>query len=216
MFFHYDVKGEYSPTQTMKYIYVSSNEDKILEFKDTFPLSFDAVSLELPEIQDDPKNIARHKAKTAYEILAPRYDESIFVITDDVSLEISELKRLPGPYIKHFIANGFGLLKLMADAYGQSAKAVCTLGFAFKTRENFLIVNAVRGECSGRLVFDRINEATSNFGFDPIFLPDEEELTFGQMSFQEKNEISHRCNAVEKLCDYITYHDVEKEGNKLL
>ena len=42
------------------------------------------------------------------------------------------------------------------------------------------------------------------FGYDPIFIPENKELSFGQMSMQDKNKIAHRGKAIKKLIDYLT------------
>ncbi|MCU0850877.1 MAG: non-canonical purine NTP pyrophosphatase, partial [Candidatus Thermoplasmatota archaeon] len=53
------------------------------------------------------------------------------------------------------------------------------------------------GECPGMISMEK--RGTQGFGYDPIFLPDGSEKTFGEMAAEEKNLFSHRGKALEKL-----------------
>lgn len=58
-----------------------------------------------------------------------------------------------------------------------------------------------RGECEG--VIDTQPRGTSDFGYDPVFYVPAEGCTFSEMDKDRKNEISHRSNALKKLCDML-------------
>ena len=62
--------------------------------------------------------------------------------------------------------------------------------------------NLFKGECNGRISITK--SGAEGFGYDPIFTPEGYEITFAEMSKQEKGAISHRGKAVEKLVDYLT------------
>jgi len=57
------------------------------------------------------------------------------------------------------------------------------------------------GACEGKLLSER--QGDGGFGYDPLFLPDESELTFAEISLDEKAKISHRARALTKLIDWI-------------
>jgi XTP/dITP diphosphohydrolase len=58
------------------------------------------------------------------------------------------------------------------------------------------------GVVKGKILEEK--RGTTGFGYDPIFLPEESDLSFAEMSMEEKNKISHRGRAVQKLVDYLT------------
>jgi XTP/dITP diphosphohydrolase len=57
------------------------------------------------------------------------------------------------------------------------------------------------GACEGNLLFER--RGTGGFGYDPLFLPDESESTFAEISLEEKAKISHRARALAKLVAWL-------------
>ena len=57
------------------------------------------------------------------------------------------------------------------------------------------------GEISGKIITECIGEG--GFGYDPIFMPDGFDITFAEMSSQQKNQLSHRANAIKKLLEYL-------------
>lgn len=57
------------------------------------------------------------------------------------------------------------------------------------------------GEVSGEILTEK--KGQSGFGYDPVFRPTGYDITFAEMSAEEKNSISHRGRAVEKLLDYL-------------
>ena len=58
-----------------------------------------------------------------------------------------------------------------------------------------------RGECEGHILTER--RGSGGFGYDPLFLPNGESLTFGEISAERKNQISHRAGALQKLEELI-------------
>ena len=57
------------------------------------------------------------------------------------------------------------------------------------------------GACEGTLLFER--RGSGGFGYDPLFLPNESESTFAEISLEEKAKISHRARALSKLIDWL-------------
>ena len=77
------------------------------------------------------------------------------------------------------------------------ATAKTVIGYAKSTDEIYYF----EGEISGGIVVPR---AISNFGWDPIFLPDGHTKTFAEMDVSEKNEISMRRIATQKLKEFLS------------
>jgi len=74
-----------------------------------------------------------------------------------------------------------------------------------------LIINGketqFEGIVNGEILFEK--RGSSGFGYDPIFLPEGYELTFAEMDLADKNKISHRGRAVQKLVDFLKNTEIE-------
>ena len=170
--------------------FVTSNIDKFREASDLLECSLDQVSgLNIDEIQaSDIKKIAAHKAKQAFGVLRSP------VLVEDSGLIFTAWNGLPGALVKWFeISVGcHGLLKMLEGFDNREAFAVC-VAVAFDGQEMLL----AKGERKGKIA--RSMRGDKGFGWDVIFIPEHHEKTYAEMNFNEKNAISHRRMAFEKL-----------------
>jgi inosine triphosphate pyrophosphatase len=147
------------------------------------------VALDLPEIQElDPRVVIQAKVQQAFMHHAGP------ILVDDTSLAIEGLGGLPGPFVKWFErAVGLEGVYKMAKASGNTkATASCILGYA----KNPDSVQFFEGVHEGELVAPR---GSNSFGWDPLFLPKGHTKTFAEMTAEEKDAISHRKKAAERL-----------------
>lgn len=179
--------------------FITSNPGKLLEAQKLLSsLGFEVMQLELsyPEIQASSlEEVASFGIKW---ILKDKKVEGA-VILEDAGLFVSSLNNFPGVYSKHFFTTiGFdGILRLLKGkedrcAYFESCVAYCekdTEPLFFKGRVEGTIADLPRGE--------------HGFGYDPIFIPEGEKRTFGEMVTQEKNKYSHRAKALQQLADFL-------------
>ena len=122
------------------------------------------------------------------------------VISDDSGLCIQALKNRPGIYSarlakKHgsfFNAMKF-ILKKMKKKKDRSATFVCSLSFKKKNKKTFTIEGKLKGKISTKII------GKKGFGYDPIFIPKGEKITFGQMNKLKKISMDHRFIAFKKL-----------------
>ena len=115
-------------------------------------------------------------------------------------MEFSALGGLPGAFVKFFLekAGNVGLTKMLDGFEDRSATAVCAIAFtAGPGRDVFVF----EGRAPGRIVQAR---GEKNFGWDPIFQPEDYELTYGEMDDVQKSTISHRYKAAERLKAFLT------------
>jgi inosine triphosphate pyrophosphatase len=194
--------------------FITGNKNKALELESilnntlnlplSLPLSIKIYNLDLPELQGEPEYIATEKCQFASEqIDGP-------VIIEDTSLCYNALGGLPGPYVKWFLdKTGLnGLYNLLLGYEDKSAYAQTI--FAYTEGKGFPI-HLFIGKLNGKIVRSRGN---LGFGWDPIFQPnilDDDNtfnkpniLTFGQMTPDKKNSISHRYLALQKVKEYFT------------
>jgi non-canonical purine NTP pyrophosphatase (RdgB/HAM1 family) len=170
--------------------FVTGNTDKILEASDIMECSLEQVSnLDIDEIQaSDVRKVVTHKAQQAFSKL------KCPVLVEDSGLIFTAWNGLPGALIKWFeISVGCqGLLKMLEGFENREAFAVCVVAI-FDGQEMFLAEGEIRGKISLSI------RGVNGFGWDVIFIPDHYEKTFAEMNFREKNAISHRRIAFEKL-----------------
>jgi XTP/dITP diphosphohydrolase len=175
--------------------FVSSNYNKYLEVQSVlsnYGINVEFASISLNEIQSDSiKNIALDKSERAYrEIMKP-------LIVEDDGLFIDRLNGFPGQYSSYIFKTigNIGILKLLeGSAYrNASFKSV----FAFndgKTSTTFV------GETKGK-ISNKITEG--GWGYDPIFIPDGLEVTFGVLQMTNKKRFfSHRTKALNRFVDW--------------
>ena len=168
----------------MRIYFITSNKNKFAEAREIIP-ELKQLDLDLPEIQElDLKKIIQYKI--------PKKRNS--VVVEDVSLEIKNLKGLPGPLIKWFIQT-IGPKGIYNLAPNSKAKAIAMLGYKSKT------ISFFEGAIEGTIVAPR---GKNGFGFDPIFQPVGSNKTFGEMTRAEKSTFSHRAKAFRKLKEFLT------------
>jgi inosine triphosphate pyrophosphatase len=182
--------------------FVTGNKKKLEEVKrilvgdGSIELPFDITNakVDLPELQGDPVDIAKEKCSTAArEVGGP-------VITEDTSLCFTALKGLPGPYIKWFLDSlgHDGLNNLIASSDDKSGYAQTIVAFCPAPGKEVIVFD---GRTTGQIVDAR---GPLDFGWDPIFQPDEgKDMTYAEMSKDEKDAISHRSRAFSQLRDYF-------------
>lgn len=146
------------------------------------------LNIDLPEIQSiDAEEIVKAKL-----IAAKKQKKGNFIV-EDTSLYIDCLNGLPGPLIKWFMKtlNNEGIANLVEKYDTKKATAQTIIGYADEHNMYFF-----RGEVRGDVVHPR---GKSNFGWDPLFQPEEYTITYAEMDENEKNSMSHRRKALEKL-----------------
>jgi XTP/dITP diphosphohydrolase len=122
---------------------------------------------------------------------------------DDSGLEIDALNGEPGVYSARYAGK-------QGDHEANIEKVLARLGEAENRKARFRTVISLIWE-GGEHFFEGVVEGTirheragaKGFGYDPIFQPDGYAITFAEMSLEEKNRISHRAKAVEKLVAFL-------------
>ena len=151
------------------------------------------LDIDLPEIQHtDPQVVITAKLQAASSHYPGRF------IVEDTSLSLACLNGLPGPLVKWFLQalGNDGLFKLANKMGNLAASAATVIGYYAGPSEIFFASATI----SGSLVAPR---GKSGFGWDSIFQPSGHTQTFAQMTAQEKNQVSMRRMAIEKLKHYL-------------
>ena len=188
----------------MKFILATRNRGKLLEFRKllSFPgidiLSMDDVSqLKYLNIEEDGKTFMENAVKKATTVM----EKSGFPgIADDSGLIVYALGGLPGIYSARFagenasdLKNNLKLLKEMKGVENRRAAFVCAIALAFPNGKVF----KYEGRCEGFITKELTGD--KGFGYDPLFYYPPLNKTFAQMCMDEKNRVSHRAKAIQKL-----------------
>ncbi|MDO4813833.1 MAG: XTP/dITP diphosphatase [Gemella sp.] len=124
-------------------------------------------------------------------------------IADDSGLCVERLNNEPGVYSARYSQSGDdedNLQKVLEKLQGEEslAKYVCVISLIDKNKNEYTFT----GECHGKIITKK--QGNNGFGYDPIFFVESLNKTFAEVSSEEKNKISHRKKALDKLCDYLT------------
>ena len=179
----------------MKLKVITSNPGKVAEYRRSLSdLGLEMEHLRLPYDEVQTSDLEEVVNKGMDEIIAKGVRD---FIVDDSGLFVDALKGFPGvwsAYAQKTIGNR-GILKLMEGVEDRGAEFRCCIGCDIDGRR---IV--VTGVCRG---FITLSEAGSEgFGFDPIFTHDGRR-TFAEIPIEEKNDVSHRGNAVRLLAEQL-------------
>ncbi len=165
---------------------MSGNAGKLREWQRLMPgdIALTAVDEDLPEIQSlDLEAIVIDKARRGFEIVGKP------VVVEDISAGLIKLNGLPGPFIKFFEKQlGKDALHQLANEPEAPAVVTCWIGYCAGKSEF-----AIKAEINGTVVPAR---GETGFGFDQCFIPDGQNKTYGEMTPQEKDAVSHRAKGV--------------------
>lgn len=129
-------------------------------------------------------------------------------LADDSGLEVEALGGAPGVLSARYAGEGATdadrrslLLSSLAQSGGGNRRArfVCAIAIA---RSDGGVLNVSEGICDGAITL--APRGDSGFGYDPLFVPDGYDQTFGELSDEVKNRISHRARALMKLREFLT------------
>lgn len=188
----------------MKICFATNNKKKIEEVKAALGSEFQIVSLEeigcfeeLPETGDTLEFNAFQKARHVKD----HYGVDCFA--DDTGLEVEALDGAPGVYSGRYAGeprsderNIDKLLDSMAGKANRKARFRTVIALLLDGKEY-----QFDGIAKGEILDQRVGE--KGFGYDPVFRPEGYELTFAEISLEDKNKISHRGKAVKALVEFL-------------
>jgi len=177
----------------MTLYFITGNKNKFDEAKRIIP-EIVHKEIDLIEIQSiNAEEIVRHKLNEAIK----RFNGGDEIVIEDTSLYFDCLNGLPGPLIKWFLdrIGNNGLFEICDKLGNYNASAKTLLGY-YDGRE----IRFFSGVVKGRIVKPA---GETGFGWDCIFVPSGFSGSFADMSREDKNKISMRGIAFEKLRDYL-------------
>ena len=194
----------------MKIVFATNNAHKLSEVSAVLGNEYELVTLrevgiteDIPETGATLDENASIKAHYVYE------RTGLNCFADDTGLEVEALGGAPGVHSARYATDGHDFAannrKLLCELEGKSYRKA-----RFRTVIS-LIVDGVERQVEG-IVEGKIatsETGAEGFGYDPLFIPDDYDRTFAEMSAEEKNAISHRGRAVKNLEALLL--DIENE-----
>ena len=209
----------------MRLVFASNNAHKLSEVRAIMPAGIEILSLRdigfMSEIEENGRTLEENsliKAQAVYDYITENGERLVVsgidgVFADDTGLEIDALDGRPGVYtarwynmdgegltvhsdLEMYAANRAKALRELKDKNNRTCqfRTVITL---INNEETIQVDGIVRG----RITTEEYGEG--GFGYDPIFIPEGYDKTFGELSSEIKNKISHRGRALEKLVELL-------------
>jgi XTP/dITP diphosphohydrolase len=200
----------------MQIVFATNNDHKLTEIRDMLGDSFKLLSLrdlnleeDIPENEPSLEGNAMHKARHVYGIL------NMDVFADDTGLETDILNGLPGVHSARFAGedknsdeNIDKLLGLMGSSENRKARFRTIIALILDGKEYLF-----EGVSEGTIMFER--RGREGFGYDPVFVPSGCSLTYAEMPLDEKNKISHRARAFNKLKEFLFQYSQKDNKDRI-
>lgn len=187
----------------MDLIFASHNENKVKEIRAILPSWLNILSLndidfhdEIEETGTTLEENAQIKAETIHQLTGKN------VFADDSGLFVDALGGAPGVFSARYAGTGNSqdnIEKLLEEMKGVSNRKA-------EFRAVFCVIwngeiSFLDGKVEGEII--EKSKGLDGFGYDPIFVPTGYQQTFAEMNPSEKNQISHRFHAVQKLINFL-------------
>jgi non-canonical purine NTP pyrophosphatase (RdgB/HAM1 family) len=173
-------------------VFITGNAGKAKYLAKYLGVELEHVKLDLEEIQTlDLKEVVHHKVREAYkQINKP-------VLVEDVSLEFSNLGKLPGPLIRLFLEElSSEHLCRLADGGDRRAIGRCMFGY-FDGKEEHYIAGELHGTITDK------PSGGNGFGWDCIFIPDGFEVTRAELNETDYEKVYRKIRPIDKLRELI-------------
>jgi XTP/dITP diphosphohydrolase len=199
----------------MKLIFATNNQHKVEEIRhvirllsggerfELLTLKEAGIDIDIPEPHDTIEANASEKSRIIYRMTATN-PMIIGCFSEDTGLEVKALNGEPGVKSARYAGDGRSndrnIEKLLAKLEGKPDTTA-----RFKTVISLIIdgkETLFEGICKGRII--REKRGNHGFGYDPVFVPDGADKTFGEMGLAEKDQFSHRAKATRKLVVFLS------------
>jgi XTP/dITP diphosphohydrolase len=189
----------------MRLCFATNNNHKLEEVAFAIKNKIDIQSLadigcfeELPETRETLEGNSLQKAEYVFQHF------NVPCFADDSGLEVEALNNAPGVYSARYAGphrnsddNIDFLLKNLSGISNRNAQFRTIITLIGLTK-----IYTFEGVVKGSIAHAR--KGSGGFGYDPVFIPNGFERSFAEMSLQEKNQLSHRAIAVQKLISFLS------------
>ena len=188
----------------MELVFATNNAHKLEEINSAVGDSIKILSLkdigcfeDIPETAPTIEGNASQKSQFIFQ----KYGINCFA--DDTGLEVEALDGAPGVYSARYAGSGHDheknmdkVLSELSDKQNRKARFRTVISLILDKKEYFF-----EGIVKGSILTER--KGKMGFGYDPIFQPEGLNISFAEMELDQKNKISHRGLAVQKLIEFL-------------
>ena len=184
----------------------SNNQGKIKEIRDLLPKTVQILTPKYFNLKSPKETGATFKKNSFLKAKFFSKKTKMICLADDSGLEIDSLNKLPGIYSARWGGKKSNFNLAIKKVYKelkknnvnwfrkkQPARFVCALTIYWPTNKFLSVSGKVEGTIS------KFKKGNNGFGYDPIFIPMDKKITFGQMSPKIKYKIDHRAKAFKKI-----------------
>ena len=184
----------------------TNNKGKLKEIRSLLPKNIKTYStsnFKLKSPKEDGKTF------TENSLIKSKYfskKTNLLCLADDSGLEIDLLKKKPGIYSARWGGRNLDFKKAIKKVYSEinkkdknwknkkiKARFICALSICFLNKKIISVIGKVEGRIS------KVPKGKNGFGYDPIFIPNGYNITFGEMNLKMKMSIDHRYKAFRKI-----------------
>ena len=187
-------------------VLATNNKHKVAEIRPLLARHYDLVTLEevgcfeeLPETGDTLEDNSLQKARYLYDHF------QLPCIADDTGLEVEALDGAPGVYSARYAGtqrNSHDNIQLLLRNLEKKANRKAKFRTVITFIDDHGVAHTFEGVVDGVIIAEE--RGAEGFGYDPVFLPEGHEKTFAEMNLAEKNTLSHRARAVDRLIAFLT------------
>lgn len=187
----------------------TNNEGKVRELSQLlsdFPLRLRLLG-EFPDIDEAEETGETFAENATIKALYYCAHARLLTLSDDSGLVVDALGGAPGVRSARYAGRGATYAERMSKLLGEldatgdaerSARFVCVIAVADPSAST---LHTFEGECCGRIA--HAPRGTGGFGYDPLFIPDGHEQTFGELPQQVKHSLSHRARALQQAARHL-------------
>ena len=188
----------------------TNNKGKLKEIKSLIPKNiqiFSTLDFKLKSPKENGKTFEQNS------ILKSKYfskKTNLICLADDSGLEIDILDKKPGIYSARWAGKNKDLKIAINKVFRKltakdknwkkkyiKARFICALSISYLNKNLVSVIGKVEGKISNKAM------GKNGFGYDPIFIPNNEKKTFGQMPFSRKYRMDHRFKAFKKIKKFL-------------
>jgi XTP/dITP diphosphohydrolase len=202
----------------MKIILATNNKHKVEEIKNILDsqsiklLTLNDLNIKI-EIVEDKKTLEGNSRKKAEEV---HKISKLPTLADDTGLFVEALNREPGVYSSRYSgenatyeSNCRKLLKNLEGIPDTNRNAYFKTVVCYYVSENNYYF--FEGIMNGKIISE--HRGKNGFGYDPIFVPDGFDKTYAEMTDKEKNSVSHRAKAFQKVNEYLINNIIRNQSS---
>ncbi len=186
----------------------TSNQHKVTEFRSAFTPVQEKIQIitlgDIPPFTMPEENGTTFEENAMIKAKAASAFADMPAFADDSGLEVAALDGAPGIFSARYAGDHASdadrIAKLLHELEGKEARQarfVCAVALAYRGTE----VQTFRGIVNGSILLQP--RGSHGFGYDPVFVPEGYEQSFGELGAEIKDKISHRARALEQLVTFI-------------